>query len=104
MITIEEKKSILFMQYALESLIEDYNKAELESDKYYVKLRLIEYIEKSESNISKMTDYMSLQEGKFRPFISLLCDVKQSKVKNRDYSSDFSTPTNKVKVLFFEEA
>ena len=75
--TLDDVEKTIHMQYALEALIEDYNFSETESDKYYTKLRLIEYIKQFQIDLSKLLNYMYLSEEKFSPFISMLKDIKQ---------------------------
>lgn len=83
--TIDDVQLTVFMQYVLEHLIECYDRATMESDKYLIQLELCDFVKICEMNISKVLMYMMLQEEKFGPFISILKDVKQD-----DCSSKFS--------------
>lgn len=77
--TLNYIKKQIEMQYALESYIELYNTSEYCSDKYLIKLKLIDFIETQNYSISEVLDYMKLDEQKFEPFILMLFNTKQSK-------------------------
>lgn len=99
--TMTEQKHVLLMQYALESLIEDYEAAEKESDKYLIKLRLLDYIEKFDEDVDLLLYYMRLQESKFRPFIAVLKDMNIEHVKSKKCSRTQENPIGKIKVVIF---
>lgn len=91
------------MQYALEVLIEDYEAAEKESDKYFIKIRFLEYVEKLEENPSEVLEYMLLQEDKFMPFISVLRNVDTGYATSKKYSRTQERPIGKIKIVVFGE-
>lgn len=74
--TISEAKRITTLQYVVESLIDSYHKAKAESDKYYIKLELLTFIEEYAFDVSAVRAYIDLQPEKFSPFISFLASVK----------------------------
>lgn len=96
--TIDEAKRILTLQYVLENLIETYQKTTFESDRYYIKLEVLAFIEEYAFNVSAVVEYMKLQEDKFEPFINLL-----STVTNNSEQKTFLKPKvpSKVKVEVF---
>lgn len=73
--TIQEKTDMLNVQYILEYLIEHYDKATYESEKYRIKLMLFDFIKDTNVCLDTIKDYMSLDEDKFEPFIKLLDNV-----------------------------
>lgn len=81
--TINQKRRIVVMQYALESLIEQYNDAEVDSEKYIIELKLLDFVEEYEYTPTYLINYMRLNEDKFMPFIKLLLDVKDSNNNNK---------------------
>ena len=101
--TMTEQKRNLFMQYALEVLVEDYEAAEKESDRYFIKIRFLEYIEKLEENPSDVLNYMLLQEDKFMPFIAVLKDVNTGHTTSKKCSRAQERPVGKIKIVVFGE-
>jgi hypothetical protein len=93
--TINTVKQKLNMQYICETLIEDYNDSETESEKYETKIRLVEAIEQGYLNLEKVKAYMRLQEEKFEPFISLLRYVQQPPSKPQTIQA---ATTNRIPV------
>lgn len=81
--TIEDVRKTTFMQFALENLIEDYNESEYESDKYYIQLRFLDFVQTTELDLSSLLDYMDLQPDKFKPFIKMIEDVKMEPVSKK---------------------
>lgn len=77
--TIEQTESIVRMQYVMECLIEYYDRATMESDRYYVKLELLKAIQELNLDIKEVINYLSLQYDKFEPFIKLLANTSQTK-------------------------
>ena len=73
--TIQEKTDMLNVQYILEYLIEHYDKATCESEKYRIKLMFFDFIKDTNVCLDTIKDYMSLDEEKFEPFIKLLDNV-----------------------------
>lgn len=88
--TIEDKKKLLSFQYMIESLIEDYYLLQTESQKYKLKFYFLQFIESEQLPIKEVVDYMSLQEDKFKPFITLLSNVKQTKRRKKRVTSECS--------------
>ena len=76
--TMQTLKVKVFMQYVLEFLIEQYENAQKESDRYYVQLEFLDFIETCRDDFNVFLDYMELQPEKFEPFIRLLKRVKPS--------------------------
>lgn len=81
--TIEDVRKTTFMQFALEDLIEDYNESEYESDKYYIQLKFLDFVQTTELDLSLLLDYMDLQPDKFKPFIKMIEDVKMEPVSKK---------------------
>ena len=81
--TLEEIRSIALMQFALESLIEDYEEAEYESDKYFTQLKFLDYVETSVVDLSVLLNYMDLQPEKFAPFIKMIENAKMEPLSKR---------------------
>lgn len=92
--TIQEKTDMLNVQYILEYLIEHYDKATCESEKYRIKLMLFDFIKDTNVCLDTIKDYMSLDEDKFEPFIKLLDNVvedekTESKKEEQNDESSF---------------
>lgn len=81
--TLEEKRELLNVQYVLESLIEYYELAQKESDRYYIKGQLLEFINDFEVSLDFVKSYMQLQPEKFDPFIKTLANTTYSKPVKR---------------------
>lgn len=88
-LSLTEIERVLQIQYILEALIESYDKAIKESDKYYVKLELINAIMENGFDIEMMVRYMKLQPEKFEPFIRTLENVVYSDDKSNQTLSKF---------------
>lgn len=102
--TIKQIKSKIFMQYAIEHLIECYDKAQTESDRYYVKLELLDFIENYDVNLPKLLDYMDLQPDKFEPFIKTIESIKlEPKQKKRAKALQQIESFPEVKIYMFNQ-
>lgn len=84
--TLQQMTDIVHMQYILECLIEFYNKADRESEKYRAKLLLLDFINDTDIDISFIVEYMSLDREKFKPLLSMLDQIKYSPFVNKSYS------------------
>lgn len=103
MVTMQSMKSLknkLLMQYTLERLLEFYQECNTDADRYYIKMKLLEYVESGEASLSTMINYMRLQEDKFEPFIQLLIQLDASTICKDSISSIFDKPY-KVEVYAF---
>lgn len=100
--TIEDVRRTTFMQFAVENLIEDYNESEYESDKYYIQLRFLDFVQTAEIDLSVLLEYMDLQPEKFKPFIKMIEDVKMEPVskKKRSQKRQFQP---QVKVYMYQQ-
>lgn len=98
--TIEDVRKTTFMQFALENLIEDYNESEYESDKYYIQLRFLDFVQTTELDLSLLLDYMDLQPDKFKPFIKMIEDVKMEPVSKKKRPSKRQP---QVKVYMYQQ-
>ena len=98
--TIEDVRKTTFMQFALEDLIEDYNESEYESDKYYIQLRFLDFVQTTELDLSLLLDYMDLQPDKFKPFIKMIEDVKMEPVSKK---KRLSKRQPQVKVYMYQQ-
>ena len=98
--TIEDVRKTTFMQFALENLIEDYNESEYESDKYYIQLRFLDFVQTTELDLSLLLDYMDLQPDKFKPFIKMIEDVKMEPVSKK---KRLSKRQPQVKVYMYQQ-
>lgn len=91
--TIQEKTDMLNVQYILEYLIEHYDRATHESEKYRIKLMLFDFIKDTNVCLDTIKDYMSLDEDKFEPFIKILENVVEdepSNIKSKETEDDSS--------------
>lgn len=86
--TLQEKTNLLNIQYILEYLIEGYNEADCESEKYRIKLLLFDFIKDTKTSIQKLKDYMSLDSTKFEPFLKLLSNVIDDTQYDEEQSYD----------------
>ena len=98
--TIEDVRKTTFMQFALEDLIEDYNESEYESDKYYIQLRFLDFVQATELDLSLLLDYMDLQPDKFKPFIKMIEGVKMEPVSKK---KRLSKRQPQVKVYMYQQ-
>lgn len=73
--TLQEKANVLNTQYILEYLIEKYNDAKLESERYRIKLLLIDFVRETQTPLSEIRNYLNLDANKFKPFIDILANV-----------------------------
>lgn len=97
--TLEEQKDLLNIQYVLESLIEYYELAQKESDKYYIKGQLLEFIDDFDVSLDFIKEYLELQPEKFEPFIKTLSNVNyKSKVKKKEMHFNQDSPEIKMYV------
>ena len=103
--TIEQTENIVRMQYVMECLIEYYDRAEAESDRYYVKLELLKAIQELKLDIKQVLNYLTLQYDKFEPFIKLLANTSQSKSPSTTTSSmpNLFKEKPSIKVVIFGE-
>lgn len=97
--TLQEKANMLNVQYILEYLIEHYEDADCESERYRIKLLLFDFIKDTEVELSTIVEYMQLDEDKFRPFLDLLSNIciddqATQKQSCNCTSSYTSTPTS----------
>ena len=99
--TIQNLKNIVSMQYIMEALIESYNEAQAESDKYYIKLNFLECLEASEVDLEDLYNYMKLQEDKFMPFICLLKQIQLTSNSSSKVSTSSIKNPIKVKMYAF---
>lgn len=76
--TLKDLKKTLGMQYTFEKYIEIYNNSKNESDRYFIKHELVEYILDCNFSIVKVLDYLRLQPEKFEPFIKLFENVEDT--------------------------
>lgn len=83
--TLQETSDILNMQYVLEHLIETYDNAKKESERYRVKLILLDFIMDTELGLDVVLSYLKLDPDKFSPFIAILNDVEET---DEDYEDD----------------
>lgn len=74
--TLSNLKTIVFTQYAIEHFLECYDKAQMESDRYLVKLEFLDFIETMSSRFSEIVSYLELQPEKFEVFLSLVRQIK----------------------------
>lgn len=81
--TLEEQREILNIQYVLECLIEYYDVAKKESDKYYIKGQLLDFINETEINVEKIRKYMLLQPEKFEPFLNTISCIRHNTMKKK---------------------
>lgn len=100
--TLQEQKEITFIQYILESLIEYYEVAQKESDRYYIISQFLDFIEDAEVNLEFLRSYLSLQPDKFKPFIKVLDNTKETFVtKKKD--SCFSREPAQIKMYAYRK-
>lgn len=87
--TLKEMTDLVHMQYLLECLIEFYDNAKKESDKYRAKLLLLDFINETGIDINMIVEYMSLNSEKFRPLLVMLNQIKYNPFiyKSRSYKS-----------------
>ena len=97
--TMQTLKVKVFMQYVLEFLIEQYENAQKESDRYYVQLEFLDFIETCRDDFNVFLDYMELQPEKFEPFIRLLKRVKSSMQTKKSMASITVPAKSKVFVI-----
>lgn len=96
--TIEKVQQTLQMQYLLESLVESYDKATKESDRYFVKMELCQAILDNFMTLEECMNYMRLQPEKFDAFISTLKSIRPEVPK----PSMFKTPVEpRIKIKVF---
>lgn len=94
--TLQEKANMLNVQYILEYLIEHYDKAECESERYRIKLLLFDFIKDTEVSLKQIVDYMSLDEDKFRPFLDILKNIEEPTTQEKQPEPPQSTMFNMV--------
>jgi len=92
--SLTKDKKLLLMQYSIEFLIEKYYESDKESDKYFIKLRLLDLIDEMKYSPFDLIKYMELDYDKFEPFISLLKNIKFSKIDNNFKSSSINSFNN----------
>lgn len=98
--TLSNLKRNIFRQYVLETLIEEYNEADSDSYKYFIKLQLIEFVESDRNfSIKNFIDYMSLNYDKFEPFILTLKNVSNKRTKSNKYTKKSNLFSNKTITL-----
>lgn len=94
--TMQSLKVKVFMQYVLEFLIERYEYAKMQSDRYYVELEFLDFVDTCREDIKVILDYMELQPEKFEPFIGLLKKIRTTTSAHRRSASPM-----KVKIITF---
>lgn len=93
--TMQSLKVKVFMQYVLEFLIERYEHAKMQSDRYYVELEFLDFVDTCREDTKVILDYMELQPEKFEPFIGLLKKIRTPSTPRRAASP------MKVKIITF---
>lgn len=85
---LQNLQDLLHLQFTLEYLIEHYESADKESERYYIKMEFVEFLSTLDFPLSKVKNYMMLQYDKFQPFIQLMDKLKDKKLmqlkKNRN--------------------
>lgn len=86
--TLQETSDILNMQYVLEHLIETYDSAKKESERYKVKLILLDFIMDTKIGLDIVLSYLKLDPSKFSPFIAILKDIEETDEDYEDSEDD----------------